>query len=187
MIRLKCTCGKSEMTIVGTRDGKVRLTVPCMFCPTPHTFLISSNIFYGKDLFAMQCPYSGMGVACVGEINQVKAELARSELELLDYLEKLGLDGDGFLGVNADGDGGKSSLSDVQVREIVMYVINEMDAEGKIYCKCDPSENDRQYDAEIMDDGILLTCRKCGAKKLIPADSSMTAYEFLNADSLQLE
>ena len=187
MIRLKCTCGKSEMTVVGARDGKVRLTVPCMFCPTPHTFLLSPNIFYGKDLFAMQCPYSGMGIACVGEINQVKAELARSELELLDYLEKLGLDCEGFLGVNADGDGGKSSLSDVQIREIVMYVINEMDAEGKIYCKCDPSENDRQYDAQIMDDEILLTCRKCGAKKLIPADSSMTAYEFLNADSLTLE
>ena len=29
MLKLKCECGKSEMSIVYGKDGKVRLTVPC--------------------------------------------------------------------------------------------------------------------------------------------------------------
>ena len=38
MIKLKCTCGKSELKIIYNRDGTVRLTVPCLLCAQPHTF-----------------------------------------------------------------------------------------------------------------------------------------------------
>jgi uncharacterized paraquat-inducible protein A len=34
---------------------------------------------------------------------------------------------------------------------------------------------------------IQVTCRKCGASRLIPTDSSMSAHSFLNADALYLE
>ena len=37
MLKLKCSCGESEMTIVKTSDGKIRFTVPCLLCPNPHT------------------------------------------------------------------------------------------------------------------------------------------------------
>ena len=34
MVKLKCTCGKSEMTVVMSKtDSKVRMTVPCLVCP----------------------------------------------------------------------------------------------------------------------------------------------------------
>ena len=188
MVKLKCTCGKSEMTVVSQKDGKIRLTVPCIACPTPHTFALTSSLFFGKELFSLQCPYSDFGIACFGEINQVKAELARGELELLDLLEQSGIDCAEFFG----GEGRREeneepTLSDPQVREIVMFVINDLDAEGKIYCKCDHSDNGRQYDAEILDDGVRVTCRKCAASRLIPTDSSLSAHAFLNADALHLE
>ena len=91
MVKLKCTCGKSEMTVVYSKDGKVRLSVPCLLCPNPHSYTLNSSLFFGKDLFTMQCPYSDLTIACIGETNQVKAELARSELELLDFMEQSGL------------------------------------------------------------------------------------------------
>lgn len=188
MVKLKCTCGKSEMTVVSQKDGKVRLTVPCLTCPTPHTFTLNSSLFFGKELFALQCPYSDFGIACLGEINQVKAELAREELALLDMLEKSGIDCAEFFGGKAQENGSDDPmLSDPQVREIVMFVINDLDAEGKIFCKCDPHDNGRQYDAEILDEGVRVTCRKCGASRLIPTDSSLSAHAFLNADALYLE
>ena len=56
MIKLKCTCGKSEMSVVDTKDGKVRLTVPCMLCAQPHIFTVSNSLFFGKDLFVLPCP-----------------------------------------------------------------------------------------------------------------------------------
>ena len=181
MIKLKCTCGKSEMSVVYSKDGKVRLTVPCILCAKPHTFTLNSSLFFGKDLFTMSCPYSDINIACIGETNQVKAELARGELELLDLMEKSGMkDFDSF-------HNDEEALTDPQILEIVMFVINDLDAEGKIYCKCDPTDNGRQYDAEVQENGVLVTCRKCGASRLIPTDSRLGAHAFLNADTLHLE
>lgn len=182
MVKLKCTCGASEMTVVSAGDGKVRLTVPCLFCSAPHRFTLNKSLFFDKDLFPLQCPYTGVGIGCIGEINLVKAELAREELELLDLMEKSGLQAPDLCR-----EAGEEALTDPQIRDIVMFVINDLDAEGKIYCKCAPDENGRAYDAQILDDGILVTCRKCGASRLIPTDSRLSAHAFLNADALHLE
>ena len=181
MVKLKCTCGESEMTIVSTDEGKVRLTVPCLVCSNPHHFTLNSKLFFNKDLFSMQCPYSDLNIACLGEINQVKAELARTELELMDLIEQSGLNPFDCEKEDAE------SLSDPQVLEIVMFVINDLDAEGKIYCKCDPADHDRQYDAEVREDCVCVSCRKCAASRLIPTDSSLAAHAFLNVDALHLE
>lgn len=181
MIKLKCTCGKSEMSVVDTKDGKIRMTVPCILCAKPHTFTVNSTLFFGKELFVLPCPYSNLNIACMGESNQVKGELARSELELLDLMEQSGIKTLEALR------GEEESLSDPQILEIVMFVINDLDAEGKIYCKCDTNESEKQYDAEIQNDGVLVTCRKCGASRFIPTDSNLSAHAFLNCDALYLE
>jgi hypothetical protein len=78
MIKLKCDCGESEMSLVYTKDSKVRFTVPCLFCPNPHHFTVNTSVFFGKELFSLPCPYSGMNIAVMGETNKVKAELSRS-------------------------------------------------------------------------------------------------------------
>ncbi len=182
MIKLKCTCGKSEMSIVDTKDNKIRMTVPCILCAKPHTFTLNSSLFFGKELFVLPCPYSDLNIACMGEANLVKGELARSELELLDLMEQSGVQSLASLQQEEE-----ETITDPQILEIVMFVINDLDAEGKIYCKCDPADNGRQYDAEILDDGVKVTCRKCGASRLIPTDSNLGAHAFLNADALYLE
>ena len=179
MVKLKCSCGESEMTVVYGKDGNIRFTVPCMLCPTPHNFSVSSKLFFGKDLFVLPCPYSDINICMMGNANHVKAELSRTELELLDLLEKSGLD-------NFDALQGEQYLSDPQVTEIVTYVVKELDAEGKIHCRCAEGQ-EGDYDAEIRRDGVFVTCNRCGASKLIPADSLIHAHEFLNADRLDLE
>ncbi|MBE6546814.1 MAG: hypothetical protein E7668_05190 [Ruminococcaceae bacterium] len=179
MVKLKCSCGESEMTIRFGKDGKVRLTVPCILCPTPHHFSVSSSVFFSKELFALPCPYSDINICMMGDCNHVKAELSRTELKLLDMLEKSGLE-------SFDALQGEQILSDPQVTEIVTYVIKELDAEGRIRCRC-PEGVEGDYDAEIGRDGVRVTCNRCGATKLIAADSLISAHEFLNADSLELE
>ena len=182
MVKLKCTCGRSEMAVVMSKtDRKVRLTVPCMVCPNPHTFTLSESLFFEKELFTMQCPYSDIEVACIGEINQVKAELARSELELLDMMEQSGIEN--FDACHED----EETLTDPQILDIVMFVINDLDAEGKIFCKCGQEDEGREYDATVTDEGVCVSCRKCAASRLIPTDSRLGAHAFLNADALYLE
>lgn len=196
MVKLKCTCGKSELKIVYNRDGTVRLTVPCLICSQPHTFAVKSNLFFSEDLFVLPCPYSDINICFTGEMNQVKAELARTELELLDMLEEHGITD--FSSLHGD----ERDLGDPQILDIVLFVIDDLDAEGKIFCRCHPdpamghdteadyeewNEEESRYEAEVTDEGIKLTCRVCGASRMIPTDSMLSAHAFLNADSLHLE
>ena len=203
MVKLKCTCGKSELKIVYNRDGSVRLTVPCLICSQPHTFTVNSSLFFSDELFVLPCPYSDINIAFTGEMNAVKAELARTELELLDMLEENGITD--FSALHGD----EKDLGDPQILDIVLFVIDDLDAEGKIYCRCHPDpalegreacdessaaeetdgseREESRYEAEITDDGIKLTCRICGASRVIPTDSMLSAHAFLNADSLHLE
>ena len=177
-LKLKCDCGKSELDVV-LQDDKVRLTVPCIFCRKPHVFTVNKQIFYGRDLFVIPCPYSDINICFMGEENHVRAELARSELELLDMLEENGISD--FSAFGGDGE----VLPDPQVFEIIMFVIHDLEAEGKIYCRCPDGEG--EYDAEMTDGGIRIFCRKCGAQSIIPTDSLIGAHDFLNCDSLHLE
>ena len=177
MIKLKCDCGGSEMVMVKTGDGKVRFTVPCMLCPKPHSFTVSTNLFFDKELFVLPCPYSDLNVAMMGETNHVKAELSRTELQLLDMLEKSGVE-------SLDVFHSEQYLTDPQVLEIVSYMIKELDEEGRIYCKC---EGEGDYELEMTAEGLKVSCRKCGATKTVPTNSLIQANEFLNADSLTLE
>ena len=196
MVKLKCTCGKSELKIVYNRDGTVRLTVPCLICSQPHNFTVKSNLFFSDELFVLPCPYSDINICFTGEMNQVKAELARTELELLDMLEEHGITD--FSALHGD----EKDLGDPQIMDIVLFVIDDLDAEGKIFCRCHPdltlgndtsadydewNEEESRYEAEITDDGIKVTCRVCGASRVIPTDSMLSAHAFLNADSLHLE
>ncbi len=179
MVKLKCTCGKSEMSMVKASDGKIRFTVPCLLCPKPHTFTVSSALFFGKELFVLPCPYSGINIAMMGEINHVKAELSRTELELLDMLEQSGID-------SFDDIKSEEYLTDPQVLEIVSYMIKELDDEGKIYCGCGDGE-EGDYELEMTRDGLMISCKRCGASKTVPTNSIIQATEFLNADELRLE
>ena len=167
MIKLKCTCGKSEMTMVYTPDKKVRLSVPCLLCPKPHNFVVSQSIFFGRDLFLLPCPYSDLNICFMGEMNHVKAELARSELELLHKQEE-------------------ELLPDPQILDIIMFVIHDLEAEGKIFCKC-ANHEDGEYDCQMMEDGILVFCKKCGASHVVPVNNLLGAQAFLDCDSLHLE
>ena len=184
MLKLKCDCGHSEMTVVYSKDGKIRLTVPCIFCPKPHTYVVNSSIFFGKDLFVLPCAYSDMNIAMMGDVNKVKAELARTELELLDMLEESGIDSLAALRqAESEAD---YPLTDPQIFDIIMFVINDLDAEGKIYCKCE-NEGESDLEVEMLPDGIKVSCKKCGAMRVIPTDGLLAANAFLNADSLYLE
>ena len=179
MIKLKCDCGGSEMTLVHTKDQKVRFTVPCIFCPNPHHFTLSSHSFFEKEMFALPCPYSGMNVAVMGDTDRVKAELARSELELLELLEEN--NAESFSSLHKE-----QGFDDPQVLEIITYIVKELDAEGRINCLCE-SDGEGDYELEFLPDAVRISCKRCGASATLPTNSLIDAYEILGADSLELK
>ena len=183
MVRLKCTCGKSVMEIEPAGEGKVRLTVPCIICPKPHYYTVSEKILFGEELFVLPCAYSDINIAAMGELNHVKAELARTELQLLDLMEENGI-GD-FAALHEQA---QATVTDPQVLEILMFVIRDLDAEGKIFCRCERGEGEPgDFEVEVTPAGVCVTCKACGATKTLPADSLISAHDFLNTDFLKLE
>ena len=180
MVKLKCDCGASAMTLVYTDDSKVRISVPCVLCPNPHTFTVSSSIFVKDDLFLLPCPYSDLNIAMTGETNKVKAELAHSELELLELLEKSGI----------------TTLDDLhheenrdispEILEIITYSLRMLDEEGRIECACENS-TEGDYEIEFLSDTAIIRCKRCGAQKVLDIGSTIQAHALLEADKLVLE
>ena len=193
MVKLKCTCKKSEMSLIYRKDNHtVRISVPCIFCDKPHNFTVNSSLFFSKELFVLPCPYSDINVGFIGEENIVKSELARTELELLDMLEQNGIED--FKSLHGE----EEIFTDPQVFDIVTYVINDLDAEGKIFCSCHPNgreplpdgvyeREDCSYGVDVTSEGIKVTCAECGDSVIIPTDSLLGAHAFLNADKLILK
>jgi hypothetical protein len=116
----------------------------------------------------------------LGETNQVKAELARTELELLDLMEENGVSDFSALHRREE-----EALSDPQVMDIIRFVIDELRLEHKIVCLCEDGQG--EYEVEVLEDAVRVKCKKCGASRVIATDSYLGAQAFLDCDSLYLE
>ncbi len=182
MLRLKCPCGGSQLEIIYTKEKKIRLNVPCLLCPTPHSYMISSQMFFDRDLFVLPCSYSGVDICFIGRQDKVASAMEKAERELLEMLEESEIDVDTLL--HSVDRTKKPELTDPQVLDIVMYVIRDLADEGKITCSC-PDGGD--YDVEIADDHLTVKCRQCGDSLDIPTNSLTAAQDFLACDSLDLE
>lgn len=177
MIRLKCPCGGSEMEIIYTKDKKVRLNVPCFLCPSPHSYLISSQMFFDRDIFALPCSYSGFDICFIGKQSEVEAKTKESEKELLEML------GDTDFSELEKTRGKNIELSDPQILDIVMYVIHELAEDRCISCSCG---TDGDYEVDICDDHLTVRCKICGDSVDIPTNSIIAANDFLAVDKLVL-
>lgn len=187
MIKLKCDCGGSEMTVIKQDDGRIRLNVPCLFCPKPHSFLLSSEVFFDNDDLFLQCPYSDMEICFIGDTDCVKANLAKGELRLMELMEEYGInDLSAFREANTENE---DEALDSELTQSVIFVLSELEAEGKIFCKCEHGNeiDEEKYGFEVFSDGVLVKCRDCGAERRIPTDNSLNTHAFLDADALYLE
>ncbi len=178
MIKLKCPCGESELTALYTKDRKIRLTVPCIACPTPHSHTVTSQVFFGDELFRIPCALSGIDICYCGKQDDVIAASEATD----EMLKKLL--GDTALETLA-GSRGEEYMTDPQVREIVTFVVQDLLEAGEVHCDCVDGEPDLTID--IGDVTVTVTCRKCGAMAVLPADSLTAAEDFLGAESLYLK
>ncbi|MBQ8343966.1 MAG: hypothetical protein IJY41_02125 [Clostridia bacterium] len=177
MFRLKCSCGGSHMTVEKTNDGKMRLIVPCLVCANTHSYIISNEVFFDSDVFVIGCSMSGVDICFIGKEKPVEDAIIRSNEEIIEMV------GGGDLASIRNEEKDHFALSDPQIVDIVKYVINELQDEGKIYCDCTDGGD---YISEIYDDHITVRCTKCGKKAEIDTNSVIKAHDFLESDSLTL-
>ncbi len=181
MLRLKCSCDKgSALDINITNEGKIRLSVPCLFCKQNHNYVVSESVFFDRELFLLNCPYTGMDIAFIGDEDNIAPELKRTEEEITRLLA--GFEAEELSDIQPSDMNDEEILPDPSVYDTLRFVVKDLEAEGKIKCPC----NRGSYDLRFTDDAIEVYCTSCGASYTFRAVTPSVAEEYLSLDELKL-
>ncbi len=189
LVRLKCSCGQSELQAAYTRDRKIKLTVPCMICGSSHTFTISSDTFFGRRVFNYACPYSGVTLCIIGEQDCISDEVQKANKQLEELLREAGLDDpESFTNAReADDDNYSSKLPDPEMESVVHLMLCELEDEHAIKCRC---RDGGHYEFKFVGDRLdtaLIYCTECSASVSVPLTDPAAVTSFLHIDGLELK
>lgn len=188
--KLKCSnCHDSEMSITYTKERKIRLLVPCTLCPGPHTFVLSENVFFDRDVFALSCPYVGLDICFIGKEDAVRDAANKSDEILKEMLEKAGADSlQALNGQRQEDADDRKREDDIQAFDIVNFILAELEEENKIHCKCSKGTS-HSYKFNLVGqehDTVLIYCDTCSAGTSIKICDPIAANAFLHIDELTL-
>ncbi len=176
LFKLKCSCGESVLTVEKIEGDKLRLTVPCVVCPKPHSYIISNNVFFGSDIFVIPCSLSGIDICFIGGERAVADAVLRSNEEIMKSLGEAGID---------EFQSEAKNDYDPALFDMVSYVISDLCEEGKIFCLC--KEGEGEFLATVDNGCVRVECKKCGASTKIELRDSEAAHEFLGKTELHLK
>lgn len=202
MIRLKCSCGGSEMTAAYTKDRKIRLTVPCLVCPRPHSFTVSADSFFENGLLSLDCPETGLPLCMIGEKDAVIEAAKEADEDLLLVMQEAGIDSfEQLRQQNRRTEKRQSDESDMFIWDTVNFLLCELKEDGCITCRCGKDDEPDYYfelggagpvpgdeDGDGADaEKITVACRCCGAKAEFYLRDVAAAQEFLEIDRIDLK
>lgn len=180
MLRLKCECGGSALEIKKEREGKLHLSVPCVYCKAQHSYVLASGIAARQELTRLPCPYSNMDIAFIGGEDVITPALEKSGEELARVIASF--EGEELADIQpSDVDEG-AEPPDPAVFDAINFLVRDLEDEGKISCPC---ENGK-YSLRFTDDGIQVYCESCGASHTFYARTPSAAEEYLATDELKL-
>ncbi len=180
MLRLKCQCDKSNLDITPKADGKLQLSVPCLFCKQNHTFTVSKGLFFERDLFTLSCPYCNMDICFIGDENNIRQALDKSSDDIGALVSRLELESAADLQPEDMSDA--EILPDASVYDLLRLVLKELEADGCADCPC----HSGSYDLRYTDTSIQAYCPECGATYDFDVSSSSSAHAYLNLDKITL-
>ena len=182
MLRLKCSCpDASSLDVTLTGDGKIRLSVPCLFCKQNHSYVVSESLFFDKDKFMLNCPYSGMDIAFIGDEETIGGELERTEKELNMLMASL--EAEELSDIQPQEMNEAEILPDPAVYDTLRFVVKDLEAEGNVHCPC----GEGPYDLRFMEGGIQVFCENCGASHDFKVTSPTIAEEYISLSSITLK
>lgn len=180
MLKLKCPCGASAMTVKKTNDNKIRLNIPCLVCRRDHDYVVSRDLFFKNEFFELPCSLSGFSLGFIGNGEDVSAAIERSDEELRNVLTEAGAES---LDIFKEQKEQLEEIPDAQVYDIVRFIVKELEEENAIRCNC----REGDYDIELFDDSVCVYCKNCGAKTFVSTASLSEAQAFLEIDELKLK
>lgn len=178
MVKLKCDCEHSALTITHTKDGKVRLAVPCLACGAEHTYVISEDAFFEKKVLCLSCTYTGIDICFVGGKEDALEVLADKDKELAQIMAEAGIED--FDSFHND----ELPLTDPETENLVRFMLEEFKADGCIHCKCPDGQG--HYDFRFLNEDALVFCTQCNANTIVPLGDTAAATAFIESDEIIL-
>lgn len=200
MIRLKCSCGRSALELRYTKDKKVSLRVPCVFCGTDHTYTLAVSELFDRTVFSLPCPYTGMDTSFIGLKDDVLEALKKADEDFLALLKEAGFEsfekfraGRDALTGTEDGDGEEedeyeeeeSLLDPAEVEDVIRFMVAELKDEGNLHCEC--ADGEPEITCTMHGSEVTLTCKKCGSEVTVPIGTTGELNRFLHIERLDLE
>ncbi len=176
MLKLRCPCGQSHMAVEETQDEKLRITAPCLLCAKDHRYVVSKGVFYGRELFLLNCAYSDLDICFIGQEAKVSAALEANEAQLKQLFTDAGLTSLSHARQEEE------VLPDAQVLDIIRFLVRELEAEEQIDCPC----HDGEYEVEFTTRGVRVFCLHCNGEHFFPVYSIESAQALLSCDHLTL-
>ncbi len=182
LLRLKCNCDKgSSLDISVFSDGKIKLSVPCIFCKQNHSYLLNETVFFDRDRFMLSCPYSGTDIAFLGDEENIREELQRTESEIKTILA--GFEAEDISDIQPQDMNEDEILPDPAVYDTIKFLISDLEDDGHISCLC----NNGKYELRFTENGVQVYCENCGASYTFNAQSPSLAEEYLSIDEIKLK
>lgn len=181
MLRLRCPDCEEAMTVVRRDDGKLRVTVPCLFCEHPHNLTVGASAFFDNDLFTVPCAVTGINVLFTGKADKVEEALRESGEELQRLLDEAGIENLSILKTRDE------ERVDPAIDNVVRFLLAELEEEGKITCYCAEEGEIPLYDFQVLSERVRIFCRCCNAEAVLPLRSEADAEEFIRIDRIELK
>lgn len=165
---LPCPCGKSELRFTQL-DGRCEITVPCLFCARDHTAVCDTHALLHRELLALSCPASGLGVCYVGGEGRVFQAMEKLE----QAVDKLRMD---------DQTGGRGAFLNEAVMGETLSELKDIAARGGVSCAC----GSKDYGVKVGFSAVDLVCASCGAALRLPAASADDLAALCARDTLTI-
>lgn len=142
-------CSKEVLTIKQKKD-KYIIEYLCAACGGMHRFTISKSGFWHNDIIVLTCPEANIEMLCIGTEQCVKANYEKQKELYIKAEEELYSD------------------PSLKLYFDIIGAVNDIAKSSLVVCSgCTRSD----ADIELIDDGVLIICRHCGTKKIIPITS----------------
>ncbi len=179
MLRLKCECGNFALDIKREKDGKARLTVPCVYCKNIHSYVVSQDILTREDVTCLSCPHSGQDILFIANEEKMPTELERSANELSRILASF--DAEELSDIQPE-DGDSDMAPDAGVYDVLNFLVRDLIDAGDLSCPCKKGP----YSLRYCDEGAEVVCDSCGATYIFHAKSPAAAESYLSLDKIDL-
>lgn len=150
-VSVNCDCGKSSLEIFSKSVASYIVSVGCQVCEKNHQYAVSLSDLLRKSFMVFLCPELLTGLVYIGTKDKVEHALDENNKYVNEILTTCGIE-----------HAGKNGIPILKALDKIQLLSDD----GSVRCEC----GSELIDLDVLENGIVLECLKCGATAFFTAD-----------------